>query len=231
MDNWCVYMHISPNGKKYIGITGRKPKERWQNGKGYSHNEHFSSAIIKYGWDNFSHEILFENLNQDTAKRLEQICILLLRTYDREYGYNKTFGGENPTFYPGYISPNARKIYCLETDTIYNSLAEAQRAFNFPTYTGILENCSGKYKHTHGYHFCYAEDREQLKLNKKDINEDDKRVYCFTNNTIYKSTGEAAKLTKTPIRTVQRRCIDNNRALTNSGYSFCYYRNLKEGEI
>ena len=28
-------MHIFPNGKRYIGITSRKPTERWHNGKGY----------------------------------------------------------------------------------------------------------------------------------------------------------------------------------------------------
>ena len=27
---YAVYMHIFPNKKKYIGITGQKPKERWR---------------------------------------------------------------------------------------------------------------------------------------------------------------------------------------------------------
>ena len=35
MDNYTVYMHISPSGKRYIGITSVKPKYRWRNGKGY----------------------------------------------------------------------------------------------------------------------------------------------------------------------------------------------------
>lgn len=230
MNNWCVYLHIAPNGKKYIGITGRNPKERWQNGKGYGHNKHFNSAIIRYGWDKFSHKILFENLDKNSAMRIEQICIVLFKTYDRRYGYNKTFGGESPSFYSGYIPLNARKVYCLETNTVYDSIAAAQKAFNFATYTGILENCNGKYRHTHGYHFCYAENKEELKSKRKIINIDDIRVYCFTNNTVYKSTGEASKATGAAQRTIQRRCNDKNRKPTSNGYSFCYYRDLeKEG--
>lgn len=30
-----LYMHISPNGKKYVGITCQKPEGRWRKGEGY----------------------------------------------------------------------------------------------------------------------------------------------------------------------------------------------------
>lgn len=227
MNSWCVYMHIAPNNKKYIGITSRKPEERWKNGKGYNHNQHFFSAIKKYGWNNFKHIVLFSNLSEEQACRLEQLCIILFKSYYREYGYNKTFGGDTPKHSPDHIQPNARKIFCLETNQIYNSLAEAQRVFGFSTYTGILENCSGKYKHTHGYHFCYLENKEELlKQNKDFLNKNDKRVYCFTNNTIYGSTGEAAKATNTPLRTIQRRCTNKDTKITKTGFSFCYYRDF-----
>ena len=29
MRKFCVYKHTTPSGKVYIGITSRKPKERW----------------------------------------------------------------------------------------------------------------------------------------------------------------------------------------------------------
>lgn len=37
MDNFCVYYHISPSMKMYIGQTkyGDDPNKRWNNGKGY----------------------------------------------------------------------------------------------------------------------------------------------------------------------------------------------------
>ena len=56
MDNYTVYKHTSPNGKVYIGITCKPTKARWKNGKGYKNNDYFYNAILKYGWENFSHE-------------------------------------------------------------------------------------------------------------------------------------------------------------------------------
>lgn len=51
-------------------------------------------AILKYGWENIQHEILFEHLNNETANRLEQICIILFRANDDRFGYNMTNGGD-----------------------------------------------------------------------------------------------------------------------------------------
>lgn len=61
---YTVYMHITPSGKRYIGITCRKPEYRWNNGKGYEANEHFYSAINKYGWDNIKHVIVLSGVSR-----------------------------------------------------------------------------------------------------------------------------------------------------------------------
>ena len=34
-ENYKVYMHIFPNSKKYIGVTKRALKDRFDNGNGY----------------------------------------------------------------------------------------------------------------------------------------------------------------------------------------------------
>lgn len=206
---WCVYVHIAPNGKKYVGITSQKPEKRWKNGKGYKHNDHFNLAINKYGWNNFQHIILFDNLEGEEAERLETLIIALVRTHINKFGYNKTFGGEHPTFDENYVPNNAQKIYCFENQKTYQSAAETAKSFGFPTYTGIIENCRGVYKHCHNYHFCYLAEKEKF-LDKcpEDFKDEDRRVYCFSNNTLYKTTGEAAKDTKCALRTVKRRCID-----------------------
>lgn len=89
------------NNKKYIGITKKPPKKRWGcKGYGYKKSQPvFWNAIQKYGWDNFEHEILFNNLSQKEAQEKEVEFIAKYKTncrrYDSpEYGYNMTDGGE-----------------------------------------------------------------------------------------------------------------------------------------
>lgn len=96
MKTWCVYIHTNKyNGKKYIGITSKqKPEHRWNGGRGYNENPHFRSAIQKYGWDSFIHEILFKELSEQEAKDTECRLIRELRTVDPNFGYNMTFGGD-----------------------------------------------------------------------------------------------------------------------------------------
>lgn len=96
---FIVYIHTNKfNGKMYIGITSQPPKNRWRDGVGYvlgyKNKTYFYNAILKYGWDNFSHEILFEGLTEDEAKAKEVELIAKWKTNNRAYGYNLTEGGE-----------------------------------------------------------------------------------------------------------------------------------------
>ena len=50
-ENYTVYMHRFPNGKVYIGMTSKKPEDRWKRGSGYRTQNVFK-AILKYGRDN-----------------------------------------------------------------------------------------------------------------------------------------------------------------------------------
>lgn len=88
-------MHTSPSGKRYIGITGNKVKERWQNGKGYRDNKHFVNAIKKYGWDNIKHEVLLDGLTREQASEYEKMYIAFYDSMNRSKGYNLTTGGES----------------------------------------------------------------------------------------------------------------------------------------
>lgn len=95
MENkYCVYKHTFKNGKVYIGITQQRPNERWKNGTGYKHNKHLTSAILKYGWDNIKHEILFDGLTKEEACQKEIELIAKYQSNNRIYGYNKSTGGE-----------------------------------------------------------------------------------------------------------------------------------------
>lgn len=93
MKNYIVYMHITPNNKKYIGVTCRKKEYRWRNGSGYKGQQLFYRAIQKYGWENIEHIILFENLTKEEAENKEIELIRQYKTNRREYGYNISLGG------------------------------------------------------------------------------------------------------------------------------------------
>lgn len=66
---YLVYQYINKiDGNQYIGITKRKPEERWGlNGQKYSTSPKFYEAIQKYDWNNFEHKILETNLTKDEA--------------------------------------------------------------------------------------------------------------------------------------------------------------------
>ena len=49
-----------------------------------------------------------------------------------------------------------KKVYCLETDTVYNSLAEVSKIFKIDK-TYISKVCKGKYKSAKGYHFKFVD--------------------------------------------------------------------------
>ena len=91
---YIVYLHRNKvNGKVYIGITSKTPKQRWKNGLGYCDQSLFWNAIKKYGWDAFDHEILYENLTKSEAEEIEQRLISEYRSNDRKFGYNMATGG------------------------------------------------------------------------------------------------------------------------------------------
>lgn len=91
---YTVYKHTCPNGKVYIGITQQNIELRWRNsGQGYI-GQRFYRAILKYGWDNIKHEILFTDLTKEEACQKEIELIIEYRSNNPKYGYNGSLGGE-----------------------------------------------------------------------------------------------------------------------------------------
>lgn len=93
--SFTVYMHISPNNKVYIGITSQTLNGRSRlDGSGYCLNTYFWRAIQKYGWNNFQHIIIGENLSQNEACELEIELIKKYNSTNPDYGYNISLGGD-----------------------------------------------------------------------------------------------------------------------------------------
>lgn len=95
-NHYTVYMHLFPNGKRYVGITGQSLKERWRvNGNGYKPQKLVCRAIQKYKWENVKHIIVAEKLSVDEAGELEKSLISKYNTTNPSFGYNQSIGGEN----------------------------------------------------------------------------------------------------------------------------------------
>lgn len=90
---YTIYAHVNLiNGKIYVGQTCKKSlKDRWREGKGYIGCKKFENAIKKYGWDNFEHIILAENLTYEECDYWEN---KLTKDWDTvNHGYNMRHGG------------------------------------------------------------------------------------------------------------------------------------------
>lgn len=91
-----IYKYTNNISKKiYIGQTSRSLKERsGSNGRNYRECPDFYNAIQEFGWDNFSVEILEDNIeNLDDANSLEEKWIQRLNATDPSIGYNLRPGG------------------------------------------------------------------------------------------------------------------------------------------
>lgn len=177
INNYKVYMHKNKiNNKIYIGITCQNVNARWRNGEGYKDrknskkNTHFYNAISKYGWDNFTHEVLFDNLNKEEACLLEQCYIALYDTTNPECGYNCTTGGESFN----------------HTDDTKKALSNLYKGENNPFYgkhhtedakKNISEKIKGEKHPMYGKH--HTEDT------KKKISEANKFKHCGEKHPMY----------------------------------------------
>lgn len=131
---FCVYRHIFPNNKVYIGITSQELSLRWRSdGSGYRpqkgrHSTKIWNAIQKYGWSNVNHEVLFDGLSKEQAEQKEIELISYYNSTDDNCGYNISIGGDAPS-----LTPEIREKISL-----------SRRGKNYG-YTGVLAPMYGKH--------------------------------------------------------------------------------------
>ncbi|MEQ1706122.1 MAG: NUMOD3 domain-containing DNA-binding protein, partial [Rickettsiales bacterium] len=115
--NYVVYKHTSPKGKGYVGITNNYDRrcKQHQNKNGC---RLFYRAVKKYGWDNFTHEILENGLTLSEANTFERLHIEQYKTLAPN-GYNLMTGGDVSTHCEEtrakLSEANKGKVYSQET--------------------------------------------------------------------------------------------------------------------
>lgn len=218
---YAVYQHKNKiNGKVYIGITSQKPEQRWgSQGCNYKSSPHFYSAIQKYGWDNFEHNILFTDLTKEQACLKEQELIKEYNSMNREFGYNSTSGGD---------------IFTMNEETkqkISQAMIRNQNGLGHPCSEEKKEKISNaqkgrKFTEEHkqklseaakNRHVPCSEEKKQILKEKSHK----KSVYCEELDKIFESVQECSRQLGIPATSISKLC--NGRGKTLKGYHLRYY--------
>lgn len=216
---WIIYKHTSPSGKVYIGQT-KNGKYRWKGGKSAYHNgKKLVHAIEKYGWDNFTHEILEEHIpTQNEANLREIYWIQYYNSYAN--GYNMTKGGHHISKKAKIA--NSKQIIQLDDDfniiNEFESIVSAAQHVNVSP-QGIGQCTIGKSCKAAGYYWALKSDYPELKNIK--ISKYNNAIWCYELEQAFDNTKEAALYVNADYS-----CI--NRALKSKtnlckGYHWCVY--------
>ena len=193
-NNYKVYCHLFPNGKRYIGITLKKVKYRWNNGKGYKGQTKVYNAIQKYKWENIEHIILYDNLSKEEAETKEQELIKKYNTIKK--GYNVAGGGNS---------------FGKMTDEIKQKISKSVKGKNVGEKNGMYgKHPKGEFKkgnipHNKGVSMSL---QQKVKLGKK--------VKCVETNTIYYSMHNADEKTEVSFKMISACC--NKKIKTAGGF-------------
>lgn len=217
---YTVYQHRNKiNGKVYIGITMQTPEQRWRHGEGYKSSPHFYAAIQKYGWDNFEHNILFQNLTKEEACKKEQELIAKYNSMNREYGYNSTSGGDIFVMNEETKQKISRSLMgnknglghpCSEEKK--KKISEAQKGRHLTEEHKQKLSEAAKKRHTP----CSEQAKENIrKASHK------KPVYCEELNKVFESVQECSRQLGIPATNISKLC--NGRGKTLKGYHLRYY--------
>lgn len=184
--SYTIYCHTNKiNGKRYVGVTRQKPMARWGNGKHYERHSRFYADIQKYGWEEFSHDIIFSGLSKQEAASKEAYLIEKWKLTDPKHGYNFYGGGkiverseaamqklsamnigkDNP-FYGCHHDSKTRKLMsemkpkmrvrCLEDGKVYESVRAVERELKID-HSSVSDCIKGKAKTAGGFHWELAE--------------------------------------------------------------------------
>lgn len=218
--HWQVYIHINKiNEKKYVGITNKKKAtSRWgTNGQGYKTTRHFYAAIQKYGWNNFEHFIIQQNLSRSEASVLEEILIKVWNLTNPNFGYNFQNGGfhgnvgkemplEDKQKRMGSNNHQSKKVVCLNTGTVYDSyrIAAKENCIKASSEIGLTvmgqRQFAGHDKNgipliwvDYEYYQNMTKNEIEERLNRKIKTTNSERVICLNTGQVFSKIKEASE--------------------------------------
>lgn len=221
--SYCIYKHTNKiNGKVYIGKS-QNIKERWsRQGACYKGCTHFYNAIQKYGWNNFIHEVLEDNLTSEWADFRERYYIKLFDSRNPDKGYNIAEGGTGGGHIKGANNVLNKKIICLETKKIYPSARLAGEELGIDE-SCIRKVCRGERASAGGFHWENYNENKNYNNIKPPLARgvgNTRKVECIETGEIFSSCVEAAEKVGSSSSLIGRCCRGAQKS--TRGLHFCY---------
>ena len=196
MAQWVVYVHtLKFDGRKYIGQTN-DIHARWKP-SAYKTCTKFYRAIQEYGWENFTHEVLYDNLTLEEANQLEEQLIAQYDTINN--GFNLDFGGLN------HLHSQETKQKMSDTRKGVPKSDEHKKA---------ISEALKKYKRTSEHNR-----NNQLAQHRKE-------VQCLETGIIYESLADAERKTGILKETISRNCRGKQKSASGYHWRFIDAENI-----
>lgn len=190
METWVIYIHtLTLDGRKYIGQTN-DIHNRWKP-SAYKTCTKFYNAIQEYGWNNFTHEIIYDNLTLEEANELEEKLIAEYDTINN--GFNLEFGGTN------HLHSQETKDKMSKTRKGVPKTEEHKKA---------ISEALKKYKRTPEHNR-----NNQLAQHRKE-------VQCIETGIIYESLADAERKTGILGETISRNCRGKQKSASGYHWRF-----------
>lgn len=196
MAQWVVYVHtLKFDGRKYIGQTN-DIHARWKP-SAYKTCTKFYRAIQEYGWENFTHEVLYDNLTLEEANQLEEQLIAQYDTINN--GFNLDFGGLN-------------HLHSQETK---QKMSDIRKGIpKSEEHKKAISEALKKYKRTSEHNR-----NNQLAQHRKE-------VQCLETGIIYESLADAERKTGILKETISRNCRGKQKSASGYHWRFIDAENV-----
>ena len=172
---YCVYKHVSPDGKVYVGTTMRKPHTIWFNGHLYNGQYAMNKAITEIGGyeafkTEFKHYYLDENeswveaegalpfektnvFSKAKAGELHKKYIKNYNSTEPEFGYNSRTGGFKDYTYTDDVRTRQSKTRTGEDNRTDWKVYSHTNKINGKVYVGIScrEDLNDRWQSGEGY--------------------------------------------------------------------------------
>ena len=153
--HYTVYKLTDPEGKVYIGCTGKPVEQRWKKGYNYRRNTPIGVAIAHFGWEAFEKSILCENLTKEGGEKLEKWFVEYYDSMDPAKGYNRMTGGARKG---AHMSEITKKISSDSKNRLYAERPEVIEKIRHTVTAMIAEDPSYRERVGKGVRKAYEKD-------------------------------------------------------------------------